>query len=148
MLYVCIIILAYHPEMLYVPVCRTTTTAVHSTVVFCSFRISRPAVPGTRHDTTRVSTSTPNENADHEELQLALDGCWRRLGNTWVVRVVVLWWCSGIPRCYEEVEVSVVPSGPGSAAAHPTTEPRQKKTRVSKKWNTLYENPLREARLL
>ena len=40
----------------------------------------------------------------------------------------------------EEVdEVSVVPSGPGSAAAHPTTEPRQKKTRVSKKWNTLYE---------
>ena len=48
----------------------------------------------------------------------------------------------------EEVdEVSVVPSGPGSAAAHPTTEPRQK-TRVSKKWNTLYENPLREARLL
>ena len=40
----------------------------------------------------------------------------------------------------EEVdEVSVVPSGPGSAAAHPTTEPRQKKTRVSKKWNTLYD---------
>ena len=40
----------------------------------------------------------------------------------------------------EEVdEVSVVPSGPGSAAAHPTTEPRQKKRRVSKKWNTLYD---------
>ena len=85
----------------YVPVCRTTTTAVHSTVVFRRFRISRPAVPGTRHDTTRVSTSTPNENVDHEELQLVLDGCWRRLGNTWVVRVVVLWWCCGIPRCFE-----------------------------------------------
>ena len=91
----------YHPETLYVPVCRTTTTAVHSTVVFCRFRISRPAVPGTRHDATRVSTSTPNENVDHEELQLVLDGCWRRLGNTWVVRVVVLWWCCGIPRCFE-----------------------------------------------
>ena len=36
-------------------------------------------------------------------------------------------------------QVSVVPSGPGSAAAHPTTEPRQKKTRVSEKWNTLYD---------
>ena len=94
-------ILVYHLEMLYVPVCRTTTTAVHSIVVFCRFRISRPAVPGTRHDTTRVSTSTPNENVDHEELQLVLDGCWRRLGNTWVVRVVVLWWCCGIPRCFE-----------------------------------------------
>ena len=100
LLYLCIIILEYHPEMLYVPVCRTTTTAVHSTVVFCRFRISRPAVPGTRHDTTRVSTSTPNENVDHEGLQLVLDGCWRRLGNTWVVRVVVLW-CCGIPRCFE-----------------------------------------------
>ena len=22
-------------------------------------------------------------------------------GNTWVVRVVVLWWCCGIPRCFE-----------------------------------------------
>ena len=87
--------------MLYVPVCRTTTTAVHSTVVFCSFRTSRPAVRGTRHDTTRVSTSTPSENVDHEELQLVLDGCWRRLANTWVVRVVVLWWCCGIPRCFE-----------------------------------------------
>ena len=75
-------------------------TYVYSTVVFCRFRISRLAVPGTRHDTTRVSTSTPNENVDHEELQLVLDGCWRRLGNTWVVRVVVLW-CCGIPRCFE-----------------------------------------------
>ena len=76
LLYLCIIILVYHPEMLYVPVCRTTTSAVHSTVVVCLFRVSRPAVPGTRHDTTRVSTSTPNENVDHEELQLVLGGCW------------------------------------------------------------------------
>ena len=80
--------------------CSYCCTYVYSTVVFCRFRISRPAVPGTRHDTTRVSTSTPNENVDHEELQLVLDGCWRRLGNTWVVRVVVLW-CCGIPRCFE-----------------------------------------------
>ena len=50
--------------MRYVPVCRAITTAVHSTVVFCRLRTSRPEVPGTRHDTTRVSSSTPNENVD------------------------------------------------------------------------------------
>ena len=74
-----------------VPVCRTTTTAVHSTVVVCRFRVSRPAVPGTRHDTTLVSTSTPNENVDHRNC----NSCWMAAGGGWAIHGLCVWWCCG-----------------------------------------------------
>ena len=102
------IILVYHPEMVYVPVCRTTITAV------CRFRVSCPALPGTRHDTTRVSTSAPNENVDHEELQLALGGCWQGRLVPWSLhyqlhqyhRSCLPFLCSFTPLLYTSVDES------------------------------------------